>query len=220
MFEFFNQKKDRIHLYYKKKRTIQFLKLYLKLYFLFIFIAYVVEINFYAVYQVRSSNMKPSLKEGSWVLVEKIKGKKLENAEEFKDKFKRGDIIIVNKAEEKNWFIKFLDLPVYLLSLGFFKLNKDRVVFGRVLALPNERIAIKDKTIYINDEMYIPSWFIHYEDFRILEKNILPRDNFSEVFVPADKVFLINDNWEMVNDSRILGLRELEKFSQGFLLGN
>ncbi len=214
---FFNKKQDRIYLYYRRRRIVNFLKLYIKLYFLFIFIAYVLESNFYAVYKIRNSNMEPSLKKDTWVLVEKIDGEDLASIEEFTREFKRGDIVTVNKAEEGSWLISVLDLPVYLASLGFFKLNKDRIVFGRILALPNERIAIRDKTIYINEEVFIPNWLIQYEDFRILDENVLQRDNLSQIFIPSDKVFLINDNWEIFNDSRALGLESTDNLKGIYL---
>ena len=64
----------------------------------------------------------------------------------------------------------------------------------RVLALPGDRIAVKDGFLMLNGRML-------NEDYIYTSMNI----DFDELIVPEGKVFLLNDNRNLTSDSRTLG---------------
>ncbi len=203
MLKFFN-KKDRIYIYYKKKNVKKYFFLFVAFFFIFISTAYFIENYFLAIYQIKGKTMEPTLQQGEWVLANKIKSA---------NNLKRGDIVILNYHQEKSLLTTLLDFPVFIITLGIIKLDKDKMIFRRVLATANERVKIENKNIYINNKRFTPHWLIEYQDFRILANNTLPRDNLEEIFIPKGKVFLINDNWDLSNDSRTMGLFSLENIA-------
>jgi signal peptidase I len=95
--------------------------------------------------------------------------------------------------------------PIELVTFGMWKPEATRMVVRRVVALPGESVVIRDKQIFINNRLFVPDWFIAFGEAQILPERISGRDNLKEVYIPADSVFLLNDNWMVENDSRSLG---------------
>ncbi|MBL8992584.1 MAG: hypothetical protein JNM63_04540, partial [Spirochaetia bacterium] len=55
------------------------------------------------------------------------------------------------------------------------------------------------------------------QDNQLLSEKISSRDSIKEIYVPAQEVFLINDNWIVQNDSRELGTLPCHKI-RGILM--
>ncbi len=75
-----------------------------------------------------------------------------------------------------------------------YPLNQQRNYIKRVVALPGDRVQVKDGKLFINgtrtQELYL---------------NGTPQGNYGPVTVPADSVFVMGDNRNNSEDSRAFG---------------
>jgi signal peptidase I len=131
-----------------------------------------------------------------------------------KDSFSRGDFVAVVRpsSNPSSRIGNFFRLPWEILTLGLYRPEAQRLVVRRVLALPGESIVIKNKQIFINGKLFSPSWAIDYGTSYLLPGRVSSRDEVPELYIPAGEYFLLNDHWNVLNDSREFGTVPLYKF--------
>lgn len=127
-----------------------------------------------------------------------------------------GDHILVNK------FIYGVKIPLIRRTIVPFREPKrgEIVVFifpndrskdfiKRVIGVAGDKIEIKNKKIFINDQEYKDSYGIYSDSF-ILPGSMQPRDNFGPVTVPEKSIFVMGDNRDESLDSRFWGFVDLK----------
>jgi len=113
-------------------------------------------------------------------------------------------IPIVNKT-----IVKFKDPKREDVIVFIYPVDHKKDFIKRVIGLPGDKIEIKDKKVYINDQLY-PDPYAYHSDPRIFPANVLPRDNFGPIKVPKNKYFVMGDNRDSSYDSRFWGFVDRE----------
>jgi len=152
-----------------------------------ILIAAVIRTFVVQAYKIPSRSMVPTLLVGDHLLVNKfIYGVKIPVIRKtilpITDP-KQGDIIVFIYPEDR---------------------SKDYI--KRVIGVAGDKIEIKNKKIFINDQPHEDSYGI-YSDPRILKDNV--RDNYGPVVVPTNSLFVMGDNRDESADSRFWGFVNL-----------
>lgn len=103
--------------------------------------------------------------------------------------FHDGDYVIVNRLAYRFGELQRGDVVVFP-----FPLNGEEDFIKRIIALPGDRIAIRNGALFLNGAVI-------EEDY--LE--VPPRGDMEEMIVPAAHVFVMGDNRNDSSDSRIWG---------------
>ena len=127
-------------------------------------------------YKVNGDSMNPTLEHGDRVLVMKLNYINIP----FRDKK-----IIINNPKKGS-------------IIAFKKLDEDVELVKRVIALPNEKVDIKNKIVFINDE-------IQERGFGVT----LPHSDFP-IIIQNNCIFVMGDNRNSSNDSRRFGCIPIE----------
>lgn len=127
-----------------------------------------------------------------------------------------GDHILVNK------FIYGIKIPLLRRTIipvrepkrgevvvFIFPNDRSKDFIKRVIGVGGDKIEIKNKRIFINDQEFKESYGI-YSDSLILPKSMQPRDNFGPVIVPDKSIFVMGDNRDESLDSRFWGFVNLK----------
>ncbi|HEU4797291.1 MAG TPA: signal peptidase I [bacterium] len=75
-----------------------------------------------------------------------------------------------------------------------YPLNPTRNYIKRIVALPGDRLEVKDGKLYVNGRM-VREWYV----------NAAPQGNYGPLTVPQDSVFVMGDNRNNSEDSRSFG---------------
>ncbi len=142
-------------------------------------------------FQIPTGSMEPTLLVGDFLLVNKFMY--------YDPVFKFEGTILPRKDIERK------DIVVFKYPQD---LTKDFV--KRVIALPGEKLEIRNKQVLINDKPIEEPYKVH-SDTQVYTKNEyyryddLIRDNFGPVVVPPDHLFVMGDNRDNSMDSRYWG---------------
>ncbi|MEJ2200279.1 MAG: signal peptidase I [Desulfuromonadaceae bacterium] len=85
--------------------------------------------------------------------------------------------------------------------------NPPRDFIKRVVAAGGDRVELRNKTLWVNDEVIEDSHVLH-EEATVLPAHQSPRDNFGPVTVPPGAYFVLGDNRDRSYDSRFFGFVE------------
>jgi signal peptidase I len=97
-----------------------------------------------------------------------------------------------------------------------YPLDPRRDFIKRCVALPGDRIEIRDKVLYLNGEPVDESAYVFHTDSRTYPSSVFLsddyryRDNFGPLEVPEDELFFMGDNRDDSHDSRFWGAVPLE----------
>lgn len=108
------------------------------------------------------------------------------------------NVVAKYENDPTNWFSKFV--------FYFLEINKESYI-KRVIGLPGDHIQIMDGKVYINGEEF---------DEPYLQENVTTNINpeneqFYDLIVPENCVFVMGDNRDHSTDSRSFGCIPLEK---------
>jgi len=173
-----------------KEATKSKVQEYIEAIIIAILIAVVIRTFIVQAYKIPSRSMVPTLLVGDHLLVNKfIYGVKIPVIRRIIVPItdpKRGDIIVFIYPNDR---------------------TKDYI--KRVIGVGGDKIEIKNKNIFINDQPYKDAFGI-YSDDTTYPAIMQPRDNFGPVTVPRGSLFVMGDNRDESADSRFWGFVDLK----------
>jgi signal peptidase I len=127
-----------------------------------------------------------------------------------------GDHILVNK------FIYGIKIPLLRKTIipirepkrgeivvFIFPNDRSKDFIKRVIGVGGDKIEIKNKKIFINDEEFKDFYGV-FSDSNIWPQSMQPRDNYGPVTVPKNSIFVMGDNRDESLDSRFWGFVDLK----------
>ncbi|MCK4857291.1 MAG: signal peptidase I [candidate division Zixibacteria bacterium] len=123
-----------------------------------------------------------------------------------------GDFLFVNKFTYIFSEPKLGDIIVFE-----YPLNPAKDFIKRIVALPGQKVEIRDKRFYVDDILVTGTPGVIHTDSGIIPELFSSRDNFGPYQVPAGQYFVMGDNRDDSRDSRFWGSLE-RKYIKGKVL--
>lgn len=96
-----------------------------------------------------------------------------------------------------------------------FPLNPKKDYIKRVIGLPGDKVEIREKVVYINDQKLLEPYAVHRSNWDVG----FPRDDYGPIVVPANSLFVLGDNRDSSEDSRYWGYVPAENIvGEAFLI--
>ena len=168
------------------KTKLQIIREYVQTFGIALLLALFIRSFFVQAFKIPSGSMIPTLLVGDHILVNRfVYGFRIPFTRikflEFQEP-ERGDVIVFKYPEDpKKDFIK------------------------RVIAVEGETVEIRDKKIYINNQLMEDHYGVHRDSYTIPKGLNNPRDNYGPIQIPADSFFVMGDNRDSSHDSRYWG---------------
>ena len=114
-----------------------------------------------------------------------------------------GDFLFVNKVS-----YYFSEPQAGEIIVFAYPLNPSKDYIKRIVALPGQKVEVRDKQLYIDDVPIRDDEWAIYTDPETIPELFSPRDNFGPFHVPAGQYFVLGDNRDDSHDSRFWGFLE------------
>jgi len=174
----------------EENKTKSKVKEYVESIIIAILIALFIRTFIICAYKIPSRSMVPTLLVGDHILVNKfIYGVKIP--------LLRRTIIPVSEPKRG-------EVVVFI-----YPNDRSKDFIKRVIGVAGDKIEIKNKKIFINDEEFKGSYGI-FSDSLVLPQSLQPRDNFGPIIVPEKSIFVMGDNRDESLDSRFWGFVNLK----------
>lgn len=153
---------------------------------------------------VKQTSMYPTFKDGDRLWLNRL-------TRTFNSEYERGDIITFEAPKSENINVSnshpkaiFYDIEGFAHKFKYYFVETEKIsLIKRIIALPGERVEIKDGDIYINGQKLEEPY---------LNKDVKTESNkLNEFIVPEGHYFLLGDNRPGSSDSRIFGCIPKEK---------
>lgn len=171
-----------------------------------VLVALFITSNIISTTQIKEQSMEPSFKENDKLIIYKL-------GYNFKGP-NRGDVIILNKNPiEKGLFINMINESkdiIENIKYRFTGIIEKKNLIKRVVAIPGDKVDIKDGLVYVNGEVE--------SGYQFQGQTYSTSDIVYPIEVANDKVFVLGDNRENSLDSRGLGLIDYSQIKGKALL--
>lgn len=153
---------------------------------------------------VKQTSMYPTFKDGDRLWLNRL-------TRTLNSEYKRGDIVTFESPKSENINVSnshpkaiFRDIEGFGNKFKYYFIETEKIsLIKRIIALPGERVEIKNGDVYINGQIL---------DEPYLRKEIKTEShNLNEFIVPEGHYFLLGDNRPGSSDSRMLGCIPKEK---------
>ncbi|MDH3746302.1 MAG: signal peptidase I [Acidobacteriota bacterium] len=177
----------------KARRSRSTFREYLEALLVAILLATFVRTYLVQVFKIPTASMEKSLLVGDHILVNKFiygtgAGDTADGLIQPRRRVRRGDVVVFK-----------------------FPQNPGRDFIKRCVALPGDRVELRDKALFVNGKTVDESGYVFHADSRTYPASLfLPddyrlRDNFGIYTVPDGELFVLGDNRDNSNDSRFWG---------------
>jgi len=156
------------------------LKIYLEVGVLALLIAFLLRTYVVQAFRIPSGSMEDALYAGDFVLVYKL-------AYQLGEEPKQDEVAVFH-----------------------YPLNPSKTYIKRIVALPGQTVQIIDKQVYINGQPWVDPLTVKHKDNQVYPAALSNRDNFGPFQVPQEQYFVLGDNRDDSQDSRVWGFVDKE----------